>query len=132
MLRWFHHEIHQYKKIYFPSPFSPWSLGCTLFRPEPTVDKALLCQKNFWSSADKKDIDAIENPNHACPRQNIIHLATQHASPQILREFLKNDDININAKNHAGYTALILAARYGRKESLNELLATGADVNRNQ
>lgn len=104
------------------------AFGCSLFLPK-SWDKNL-CQDDFWRSAGKKDVAAIENPNHSCPHEKIIHLATRYASPEILREFLKKDDVNINAKNHEGYTPLILAARYGRKQAAKELLAAGSDVDK--
>ena len=109
------------------------AFGCSLFIPESwqqKPDTAQLCQGSFWQSARRQDIAAIDNPNHSCPHKKIIHLATQYAPTSALREFLQKDNVNINAKNKDGYTPLILAARFGRNEAVDELLAVGADVNR--
>ena len=105
------------------------AFGCSLFWQQKP-DVAQLCQVGFWQSASKKDVAAIDNPNHTCSHKSIIHLATQYASAPVLHEFLQKDDVKINAKNKQGYTPLILAARFGLNEAVNIILDAGADVDR--
>ena len=89
-------------------------VGCSLLLNKKP-DTAQLCQNSFWQSASKSDVAAIDNPNHSCPKTKIIHLATQYALPEVLQELLKRDNVDVNARNKEGYTALILAARFGRE-----------------
>jgi ankyrin repeat protein len=40
-----------------------------------------------------------------------------------------NENANINAKDNAGWTALILAAQNGHSKTVTKLLDQGADIN---
>lgn len=105
--------------------------GCSFFLPQSWHETSKnLCQESFWQKASQIDLATILYPNHSCSKdKKIIHLAAQHASPRVLREFLKAD-VDVNAKDGQGYSALILAARFQRYEATQEILTAGANVNK--
>ncbi len=64
------------------------------------------------------------------PRGNThLHRAIMESAKLFVIEFLVKRGVDINARNEAGETALILAAWYGRDELVGILLKKGADPN---
>jgi hypothetical protein len=68
---------------------------------------------------------------HICdPRGNThLHRAVMEGAKPFVIEFLLDRGVDINARNEAGETALIIAAWYGRHELVELLLKRGADPN---
>ena len=56
----------------------------------------------------------------------LLHLATNSPSMDVLGLLLQSD-IDINAQNDDGLTALHVAAMWGRSEAVDKLLLCGAD-----
>lgn len=58
----------------------------------------------------------------------LIHMASACENIEILK-YLLNKGVDINLKNHFGYTPLIVAAEYEEFETVKFLVENGADVN---
>lgn len=59
-----------------------------------------------------------------------LHHAARGGNTEILADLLKNPTVDVNARNDAGETPLMIAAREGEAAAVRLLLAHGADVNR--
>lgn len=59
--------------------------------------------------------------------QTLLHMAAQSKSPAIVRLLLKQDGVQLEAKNISGQTPLHAAARHGDTESVQALLDAGCD-----
>jgi ankyrin repeat protein len=69
------------------------------------------------------------DPNaHEEGGQTALGLAIREGSEQVIDVLLKEPQLQINAQNHAGETALMLAALKGRLETVRRLLERGAAV----
>lgn len=55
-----------------------------------------------------------------------LHSAVERGDLTMVQRYIKHGT-HLNAKNHAGWTALHLAAREGRADIVNVLLEAGAD-----
>lgn len=64
------------------------------------------------------------------PRGNTyLHRAVTEGAKPFVIKFLLKRDVDIDARNDQGETALIIAAWYGREELVELLLSKGADPN---
>jgi len=61
----------------------------------------------------------VNKPDHNGDRPLHYAILNGHA----LNELLSQEDVDVNAKNHNGYTPLTVAVRAGKKESVEKLLA---------
>lgn len=69
------------------------------------------------------------NPNSCAPNgDTALMLACSYATPQIRSMLLHSKDIQLNARNAEGNTALILAAQHADNTVLQELIRAGANV----
>ena len=68
------------------------------------------------------------DPNQLDPRgQPALIVALQGQSMKVARLLWDAKGIQIDQRNHAGETPLMMAARYGNEEAVDALLAAGAD-----
>ena len=76
---------------------------------------------------EKKELSKKEVSANVANRTN-LHYSAINNDVKLAKAFLKQGD-DVNAKDANGNTALILAAKTGRKELCETLIAAGADVN---
>ena len=68
------------------------------------------------------------DPNQLDPRgQPALIVALQTESLKVAKVLMDAKGIQVDIRNHAGETPLMMAARYGNEEAVDALLAAGAD-----
>jgi len=59
----------------------------------------------------------------------LLMLATMYMYPDVVRELLKRGDMDVNAQNHNGHTALVFSILTHRYDTATLLIEHGADIN---
>lgn len=90
----------------------------------------LSLRNNLYKSARQITLYDLKNPN-ATSKINggygIIHILTVHAKKQLLSEFIKKRNPNINLQDKNGDTSLHLAVRMGDLQKTKLLLSNSAN-----
>ncbi|HEY9029342.1 MAG TPA: ankyrin repeat domain-containing protein [Burkholderiaceae bacterium] len=90
---------------------------------------------DFFRAVNVDNADAVSrmlaaglDPNQLDPRgQPALIVALQTESLKVAKVLWNAKGIDIDVRNHAGETPLMMAARYGNEEAVDALLAAGAD-----
>ena len=73
-----------------------------------------------WTDWNKRSVDRRDRP---------LHAAAAYGLGEIVRYFIKKKGYEKDGRNNFGETALHRAAQVGRTETMEELIAQGADLN---
>ena len=90
---------------------------------------------DFFRAVNVDNADAVSrmlaaglDPNQLDPRgQPALLVALQGQSLKVAKVLWDAKGIQIDIRNHAGETPLMMAARYGNEEAVDALLAAGGD-----
>lgn len=81
----------------------------------------LIICKQLFCAHSSTILDSINNLNRVeSLNQNVFFQAVTHGLAKIVREFISFEDVDINAKNSDGKTALMIAANYPHDGQLVE------------
>ena len=61
-------------------------------------------------------------------KQSILHISAEHGTDDITRLILEDSVAELNEGDAIGWTPLICASNFGRKQSVHILIEYGADV----
>lgn len=115
-------------------PLQKWDLQTAYVGCAGLGDKISVKYSNFkdFNSLTRGQTNSVLNSflnNDKKDDSEIIYMVEGSASLDEIKNYLENNDINIDTVNHAGLTALIRAADYGKYDIVKLLIEKGANVN---